>query len=274
MAEGLIKISGDNTSECRGDVVFVHGLGGDALTTWQSPQNKDPQNSWLYWLGQDIPGIRVWSLGYEAEAFAWKGSTMPLPDRATNLLATLDADGLGSQPLFFITHSLGGLVVKQMLRNAVDSGNSQWKAIVEKTQGIVFISTPHSGSDIADWIKYLGGILTTVSVDELKSHDPQLRGLNSWYRNHEQFGQIPIRVYCEKKKTMGILVVSETSADPSIQGVTPIPMDDDHVSICKPSSQQALIYKGVKKFVDQSLQSLEVQSPKKSLIGLQNAESF
>jgi hypothetical protein len=113
-----------------------------------------------------------------------------------------------------------------------------------------------------------------VSVAELKSHDPQLRDLNSWYRNHERFSQIPIIVYCEKKKTGGILVVNETSADPSIQGVTPIPMDDDHVSICKPSSQQALIYKGVKKFVDQSLQSLEVQSPKKSLIGLQNAESF
>jgi hypothetical protein len=274
MARGLIKISGDDTSECRGDVVFVHGLGGDALTTWQPAENTDPQNSWLYWLGQDILGIRVWSLGYEAEAFAWKGNTMPLYDQATNLLETLDADGLGSKPLFFITHSLGGLVVKQMLRNAVDSGNSQWKAIVEKTQGIVFISTPHSGSDMANWIKYLGGILKTVSVAELESHDPQLRGLNSWYRNHEQFGQISIKVYCEKKKTSGILVVNETSADPGIQGIAPIPMYDDHVSICKPSSQQALIYKGVKKFVGQSLQSLEVQSPKKSLIGSQNAESF
>jgi predicted alpha/beta hydrolase family esterase len=249
MAKGLIKISGND----KADVVFVHGLGGDALTTWEPRGNNKAQNSWLYWLAQDLPSIQVWSLGYEAEAFPWKGSTMPLYDRATNLLETLNVDGLGSRPLYFVTHSLGGLVVKQMLRNAKDSGNSQYQTIAEKTQGIVFISTPHSGSDLAHWIQYLGGILTTVSVDELKSHDPQLRQLNDWYRNDEQFSTLPIKVYCEKKPTKSILVVNETSANPGIKGIIPIPMDNGHISICKPSSRDALIYKGVKKFIEDQL---------------------
>ncbi len=252
MTVGLNKIS-DDTSDYQGDVVFVHGLGGDAVTTWESQHNKNSQNSWLYWLDQDIPGICVWSLGYEAEAFSWKGSTMPLYDRATNFLATLDADGIGSRPLFFVTHSLGGLVVKQMLRNAIESGNSEWQTIAEKTQGIVFISTPHSGSDLASWLKYLGGILTTVSVSDLEAHASHLRSLNNWYRNHDQFGDLPLKVYCEKKQTKGILVVNETSADPGIRGFIPIPMDDDHISICKPPSRDALVYKGVKKFVEEQL---------------------
>lgn len=253
MATGLIKISQGNSPEPKADVVFVHGLGGDALTTWQSTQNKNTQDSWLYWLAEDLPNVWVWSLGYEAEAFDWKGRAMPLYDRATNFLATLDADGLGSRPLFFVAHSLGGLVVKQMLRNAIDSGKPAWQKIAEKTQGIVFISTPHTGSDLASWIQYLGSILTTVSVEDLKSHDPQLRQLNDWYRNHQQFSELPIEVYCEKKLTRIVLVVNETSANPGIKGVTPIPMDDDHLSICKPVSRNELIYKGVKKFMEEQL---------------------
>jgi pimeloyl-ACP methyl ester carboxylesterase len=252
MGIGLTKIS-DDASDYQADVVFVHGLGGDAITTWEPQHNRDPQNSWLYWIDQDIPNIRVWSLGYEAEAFAWKGSAMPLYDRATNFLATLDADGLGSRPLFFITHSLGGLVVKQMLRNAIDSGNPQWQNIAEKTKGIVFISTPHSGSDLATWIQYIGSILTTISVEELKPHAPQLRQLNDWYRNHQQFSELPIEVYCEKKPTKNVMVVNETSSNPGIRGVVPIPMDDDHISICKPPSRNVLIYKLVKKFIEAQL---------------------
>lgn len=254
MTDGLHKISGCENPKRRGDVIFVHGLGGDALSTWH-PQGKcDDPNSWLYWLGQDLKDIGVWSLGYKAEPFAWRGTTIPLVDRATNTLALLDIDGIGDRPLLFITHSLGGILVKQMLRHAMDFGEPKWKNIVEQTKGIVFLSTPHSGSDLANWVNYIGKILRpTISVDELKANHSRLRELNLLYRNHERLSQIPMQVYCEKKRTQGILVVDETSADPGIKGVNPIPMDDDHLSICKPPSTEKLIYKRVKKFVSDCL---------------------
>jgi hypothetical protein len=203
-------------------------------------------------LGNDLKDVGIWSLGYEVEPFKWKGNSMPLADRATNILDLLDSYGIGERPLMFITHSLGGLLVKQMLRNGRDYG--KWNAIASKTKGIIFLSTPHSGSDMASWIKYIGGILrTTVSVEELEAHHPQLRDLNLLYRNDEQFSQIPTLIYCETRPTKGILVVNQTSADPGIKGVIPVPMDFDHISICKVADKNSQIYRQIKRFIEKNL---------------------
>ena len=179
---------------------------------------------------------------------------MPLTDRATNTLALLDSYEIGQYPVIFIAHSLGGLLVKQMLRHAQDFGTPQWQAILAQTRGIVFLSTPHSGSDMASWIRHIGGILqTTVSVEELEAHHSGLRELNLLYRNHLRLSQIPMQVYCETRTTKGILVVNQTSADPGIPGVIPIPMDCDHISICKPESRNNQIYRRVKRFIEQNV---------------------
>jgi predicted alpha/beta hydrolase family esterase len=254
--DGLFEISGCENPERSGDVVFVHGLGGDARGTWHPTGKRNNDDFWPVWLGQELPDIGIWSLGYQVEPFKWKGNTMPLVDRATNTLDLLETYEIGDRPVIFITHSLGGLLVKQMLRHALDFGTPKWKAIVEQTKGIVFLSTPHSGSDMATWINHIGGILrTTVSVDELRAHHARLRELNLWYRNHAQLNRIPMKVYCEKQKTSGILVVNETSADPGIQGIIPVPMDCDHISICRPESKKHRIYLGVKKFIQECLKT-------------------
>ena len=248
----LIEISGCDNSSRRGDVIFVHGLGGDARKTWHPQEKGDDDNFWCAWLGEDFPDLGIWSLGYEVEPFRWKGNSMPLADRATNSLDLLDSYEIGDRPIIFITHSMGGLLVKQMLRNARDYGG--WSAIASQTRGIVFLSTPHSGSDMASWIKHIGGILqTTVSVEELEAHHSRLRELNLLYRNDEQFSQIPMLVYCENLPTKGILVVNQTSADPGIKGVFPVFVDFDHISICKVEDRKSRIYRQVKRFIDKNL---------------------
>ncbi len=238
----LIAINDTAENENRiADIIFVHGLGGDALSTWHPKEKKEAKNSWLDWLGKDFNNIGIWSVDYEVEPFRWKGSTMPLADRATNVVDLLDIYEIGERPVIFITHSMGGLVVKQMLRHAYDFGNPSWKRIVENTRGIVFLSTPHSGSDIANWMQYIKGIIgTSVSVDELQANDSRLRELNNTYRNHPQLKQIPMIVYCENEKTSGVLVVNQTSADPGKEGVIPIPLNENHISIAKPKSSDVL----------------------------------
>jgi hypothetical protein len=246
--EGLLAVGGNDLSTRRLDVVFVHGLDGDARTTWHP--KGDASRFWPAWLAEDVPGIAVWSLGYEVSASAWTGHSMPLADRATHALATLETQGLGNKPIVFICHSLGGLLVKQMLRHALDFGVPAWKDIAKQTRGIVFLSTPHSGSDISGWMKHLGTLLRlTVSVDELQAHDPRLRELNTWFRNCPLVPGMGIQAYCEKRTVAGLLVVNESSADPGLQGVVPIPVDEDHVSICKPDSREKLVFSRVKKFV-------------------------
>jgi hypothetical protein len=118
----------------------------------------------------------------------------------------------------------------------------------------VFLSTPHSGSDIASWTKYVGKLLrTTVSVEELEEHHPRLRELNTWYRDHVADFGIRTFVYCEKLPTIGVLVVNETTADPRIPGVRPIPLDEDHVTICKPSSREHQIYGRIHRLLEETV---------------------
>jgi pimeloyl-ACP methyl ester carboxylesterase len=250
----LIKVSGCDNATRKGDVVFVHGLDGDARGTWQPAGNTGPV--WPEWLGEDLPQAGVWLLGYDVPSSAWTGHAMPLADRATNVLALLDTHGLGERPIVFIAHSIGGLLVKQLLRHGRDYGDPRWLAIADATRGVVFLSTPHSGSDIANWIKHLSLVLRhTVSVRELEANDPRLRESNTWFRNYLQSTGLNIEVYCEKVPIHGFIVVDDRSADPGVAGVIPIPLDEDHITICKPSSKDKMLYKRTLRFIRGSLEN-------------------
>jgi pimeloyl-ACP methyl ester carboxylesterase len=90
------------------DVVFLHGLGGDARRTWDAGEAF-----WPGWLGEDVLGIAVWSVGYAASPSGWLGRAMPIQDRAVNVLARLRNEGIGDRPLIFVTHSMGGLLANR-----------------------------------------------------------------------------------------------------------------------------------------------------------------
>src|SRR5215470_358682 len=112
----LIKIT-DWDGGVRINVVFVHGLGGHAYDTWR--RNGDDKTFWPVWLARDIPGLAVWTLVYEAPPTNWFGTSMALQDRAKNVLeCLLGQPELRGRPLVFVCHSLGGLVVKQVIRAA------------------------------------------------------------------------------------------------------------------------------------------------------------
>ncbi|WP_293105636.1 hypothetical protein [Moorena sp. SIOASIH] len=250
---GLIKISSHQDSLPSADVVFVHGLGGDARSTWHPQGKQDNDNYWLGWLGKDNLCVNIWSFGYDAEATNWQSnSSMPLFDQASNLLEWLDIHDIGQRPLVFITHSLGGLLVKKMLSSAKNFDN--YKSILEQTKGIVFLATPHTGSHLAKLIDNINFLTrTTISVNELKAHHPQLRELNEWYREHVRSLGIATKVYYETQAVNGILVVDPDSANPGIEKVKPVAIPKNHIDLCKPESQNSQVYLGVKKFIKECL---------------------
>lgn len=60
-----------------------------------------------------------------------------------------------------MAHSLGGLVVKTALLHANESRIQSMvhlSSVADSTHGVLFMGTPHRGSDQAQW----GGILTSV----------------------------------------------------------------------------------------------------------------
>ena len=98
----LIAFSNTKKENRIADIIFVHGLGGDALDTWRHPDNREDENNfWLTWLGQDFSEMGIWSLAYEVEPAAWKGSAMPLVERADNSLDLLEIKDIGKRPIFF-----------------------------------------------------------------------------------------------------------------------------------------------------------------------------
>jgi pimeloyl-ACP methyl ester carboxylesterase len=257
----LIVICGTENLNRRGDVVFVHGLNGDARSTWQ-PAGQ-PERFWPEWIGEDLPNVGVWSVGYPANAFAWEGYTMPLADRAVNILISLHTNEIGTKrPIVFITHSMGGLLVKEMLKKATDGSVSEGEGLALNTRGVVFLSTPHSGSDLANFVDFVKVLLPSDSLRELKPNEPRLRELNTWYRNNVGKLGIETQVYCERRPTRAgegwfrerfeAMVVDANCADPGIPGVTAVPMDDDHITISRPE-RSSMLYLRIKEFVNDCL---------------------
>ena len=155
----LHPICGTEAAGRKADVVFVHGLGGDWVRTWR--HGPDHTTSWPHWLGQDFPEVGVWSLGYAASPTKWTrplgwiseryrdaGHGMALPDRALQVLDLMVQRGLGTRPLFFICHSLGGLVAKQILRASSDD-TGRLKNVYANTRAVLFLATPHAGATLA-----------------------------------------------------------------------------------------------------------------------------
>jgi tetratricopeptide (TPR) repeat protein len=247
----LKSLSDKHAKELNGDVLFVHGMGGDPFGTWTVAQTGI---HWGTWLAESRPDLRFWSLGYPSSPSLWAGRAMPLQDRAINLLALLKADGIGKNPICFITHSLGGLLVKQMLREAVTSGTDEYKNLGEATRGVVFLATPHTGSDLATIAHYLRTILrTTPVIEDMRDNAALLRTLNNWYiQNVDSLG-IKNKVFFETRPTFGVTIVDESSGGMVVKGGTPIPIDANHVEICKPPNKSALVYTVTREFLAEIL---------------------
>ena len=253
----LLPVFGCNNSNRKADIVFVHGLAGHSWGTWHPQSNKDGKNIdfWLYWLGEDLQAegidVGVWTFGYEAARFEFSGAAMSRFDLGSNLLQWLEVKNIGGRPLIFVTHSMGGLVVKEAIRTAQDFDDK--KAIINLTKGIVFLSTPHTGSHLANLIENFRVFTRpNVNVEELRAHTPELRRLNQWYRQNVNGLTIRTQVFYETRKISGILVVDEDSANPGIRDVQPIAIAEDHNSIAKPQKND-LVYESVKLFVRKEL---------------------
>ena len=142
-------------------------------------------------------------------------------DQASNLLESLKVKNIGDRPFIFVTHSLGALIVKEVIRSAQNF--PQYQDILQQTKGIVFLSTPHTGTHLNNLIQNIGFLTQlTVNIEELQEHSPQLRNLNEWYRQNVDKLEIKTKVFYETKSMNGILVVDEDSSNPGIRDVKPV----------------------------------------------------
>lgn len=117
---------------------------------------------------------------------------MTVYDISKDLLVSLEAKRreAPSRPLLFVCHSLGGIVVKDMLRQACLSVDSPLQHSFNSTTGIVFFGTPHLGADpqslirqIADKLRKLAGIAINLEiVHTLLPNSERLRQLRDEFK--------------------------------------------------------------------------------------------
>jgi pimeloyl-ACP methyl ester carboxylesterase len=225
------------------DVVFVHGLAGDRFTTWRQCENT----FWPNWIAADFPTCSVYTTGYDSNVFAGilSGGGASIQD-----LATVLADGLLSLPtraptMVLVTHSLGGLVIKQMLRRCSDSADPRYGDLARTIRAVVFLGTPHQGAQLATSLDALLRIFKSTTTRQLAYSSAELIDLNRAFGNWAVREQVIIRPYYETEKTSGVHIVDRVTADPNIHGAEPVAVQANHVNICKPATREAPVYTSV-----------------------------
>jgi hypothetical protein len=116
---------------------------------------------------------------------------------------------------------------------------------------------------VPSWPAYLSGCsggsdlsvnCTAPLVYELRAHTPELLRLNRWYRDRTVAKtnglNVTTKFYYEKRGiALGFLpIVDESSADPGVAGIRPVPVPADHFSICKFAAQGDWLYESVRQF--------------------------
>lgn len=256
------------------DVVFVHGLNGNAYNTWTADNG-------IFWPRDLLPihigdiRCRVLTYGYDANVAAFRdGAGVDfVHHHAENLVARLytnravsassvlqpgssrsDTDVVQSnnarqRPIIFIVHSLGGLVVKRALiySRSIDSTSTEHlRSIYVSTYAILFMGTPHLGSDLAKWGTLLQSIVSATMpkkffdssphlVEALKSGNETLQNINRLF--NELMPRLRIFFFYEAKpmdlKGTRQFVVDEASAAPNFPGVERMGIERDHSHMCK-----------------------------------------
>ncbi len=172
-----------------------------------------------------------------------------LADRSKDILDKLRQSGIGKRPVIFVGHSMGGLVIKKLL---VQGQEEQDHELVKNTKGVIFYSTPHSGSQVAKLnatTKFF--FFPTTEVQDLDPNNPTLMTLNQNF----------LQMATEAKKDMKIVSFGEALPTPLMGiDVTFVPTSSsnlgigdfyeikaNHINVCKPHSKESVIYR---KFVD------------------------
>lgn len=236
-------------------VIFVHGLGGAAVGTWSRGD--------VYWpsmVSKHLDNERINSNIY-IHQYNSVLSNLSIDEIASNLGVTLEnhsvIDG-NIENVFFVTHSMGGIVIRDFLQDRPD--------VSEKTKAIFFYGTPTTGSTLAN------------VVDAVIKRLPILRQIKLWFSGVqiEQLGKNGrqsylalaarrwlrrartrnIPAYCAyETKPAGVKVVEFDSAgmlcNQNLEAV-----DGDHFEIVKPDNEMhmahQLFVKGVREQINKS----------------------
>ncbi|KAG6357943.1 hypothetical protein INS49_013826 [Diaporthe citri] len=243
------------------DIVLVHGLNGDPQRTWTA---KSPNGNGAFWPVDLLPKsleaenahANVLVYGYNADVSSKKHGTGPssnyIHQHAQTLVTFLTTYRKSKKttrnPIIWVAHSLGGILVKRALEHSDSvrvADHEDYRSIYVSTYGIIFLGTPHDGSELASWGSALQGMAghvprkffdsEPVLIETLRKDNETLDNININFLNIYQ--RFKIQMVHENQKTdlkgTKSLIVDAKSAAPRLPGVTSYGVEADHSNMCK-----------------------------------------
>lgn len=202
-------------------IVFVHGVMGNAGTTWCNTSTKA---CWPTMLADDaaFDGASIYLYEYPSPTVA---ESFSIDEIADNMRLQFDADDVSQfRSIVFVAHSMGGLAVRGYIL--------KYRQVISKISFIYFYSTPTTGSEIASLASVLSSNPQFGKLKPMKSEDYLADIQRQWLA-----ADLSIPSYCayEKQKTFGVAIVSQASAS-SLCTRRLDPIDANHIDIVKPAT--------------------------------------
>jgi hypothetical protein len=143
--------------------------GEDSRDGEEEKENKNESDQDVFWprdlLKPDIPRARIMTFGYDTKITRGYKATNQgnIFSHAGDMLYALEATRRQApdRDLIFIAHSLGGILVKEVLRRSEVDPDPSITKIFGATTGVFFFGTPHRGSE--GWASFGEGVFGIAS---------------------------------------------------------------------------------------------------------------
>jgi hypothetical protein len=224
---------------------------------------------------KELKNIRIFGVSYQSFFSEWqeilvqdKNPQSSIKKRAIDLIDQLELANIGQRPTIWITHSMGGIIVKQMLvylkelemKNKNIGNRNNPNNLLENTKGIIFLSSPHLGSHVAkNALNFNFALYASNEVGELASDSKYLLDLNKNFLNLIKNSKIEILSICEKLATyfgfnLYAITVTEASANLGV-GEFYVANNKDHLNVCKPDNKKCVVYNKEIDFINKIIEN-------------------
>ncbi|KHO11514.1 NAD(P)-binding domain protein [Metarhizium robertsii ARSEF 23] len=235
-------------------------------------QEKD-----VFWprdlLKNDFPKARIMTFGYNTNISqgyhaAHQGNIFT---HARNLLYDLEAKRrkAADRDLVFIAHSLGGILVKEVLRRSETDPDAKIKKVFTSTTGVFFFGTPHRGS--GDWASFGEGVAGVASrllgvdtnsqvIHALVPSGPELELCRESFTTQwvQRGDSLVVRTFQESKGVTGVrwggfnkLIVPPDSSSLDHPNQRARTIDEDHIGMVKFKGRDDRAYQSVREDIEE-----------------------
>lgn len=288
-------------------IIFIHGLQGHPRKTWASKVRAKTQKrsimrsalsalsgkssdqsqrddshsakSGCFWpedlLAKDLARLRIVTYGYESKVsnfFSGAADQTTIIGHGRSLLHDLEAfrRPFPNRPIIFLAHSLGGIILKETLRRSFQAKayEEDLRAIYDNTRAIIFMGTPHRGSQYAPWGILARNIVKAVGFDtndrlirDLKVDSAILDLLAEDFSKILNENQITAFTFLEAQGPKGFRglnhkIVEDVSASLNHARERKDVINANHMEMCRFSDANDNGYRKVKAVVEKCLDSI------------------